>query len=306
VKTDEACSTGDQYFLSLKPLHETHDKVIAMFGRLMVYMSKLDAIKTFRDLLSFLTIIPLAKTEDFLMTSAERMYLFPVIGALIGVFAAGYYELSRFIASNVFGFVNGIVAIFPQAFMVKVFPAATTLAFLLVLTGLQHFDGLVDLGNAIGLKNVEDRRAIAHAWTVTHKGAFLALTVEFAAFFGLFFLNADFAVRVIIGAEVAAKLAMVTVTWIGKPAHTGLGARFVESVHWKKRHFVAFVLAGLIVYPLLGWVGLGIVLLSLVSGIVMEIIADRVFGGVSGDMIGATNEATRAVILLVLASVFLL
>jgi adenosylcobinamide-GDP ribazoletransferase len=277
-----------------------------MFGRLMVYMSKSDAIKTFRDLLSFLTIIPLAKTEDFLITSADHMYLFPVIGALIGVFAAGYYELSMFIASYVFGFANGIVAVFPQALLVKVIPAATTLAFLLVLTGLQHFDGLVDLGNAIGLKNVEERRAIAHAWTVTHKGAFLALAVEFAAFFGLFFLNADFAIRAIIGAEVGAKLAMVTVTWIGKPAHTGLGARFVSSVHLKKRHIVAFFLAGLIIYPLLGLIGLGIVLLSLIAGIVMEIIADRVFGGVSGDIIGATNEATRMVVLLVLASVVFL
>jgi adenosylcobinamide-GDP ribazoletransferase len=225
---------------------------------------------------------------------------------LIGVLAAGYYELSRFIAFNVLGFANSIVAVFPQALLVKVIPAATTLAFLLVLTGLQHFDGLVDLGNAIGLKRLEERRAIAHAWTVTHKGAFLALAVEFSAFFGLFFLNPNFAVKAIISAEVSAKLAMVTVTWIGKPAHTGLGARFVDCVHMKKRHVAAFVLSGLLMYPLLGLAGLGIVLLSVMSGIIMEVFADRVFGGVSGDMIGATNEATRAVVLLVLAGVVLL
>ena len=269
-------------------------------------MSKSDAIKTFRDLLSFLTIIPLAKTEDFLMTSAKHMYLFPVIGALIGVFAAGYYQLTVVVVSSVLGFVNGVVAFLPEALLVKAIPAAMTLAFLLVLTGLQHFDGLVDLGNAIGLDKLEDRRAIAHAWTVTHKGAFLALAVEFLAFFGLFFLNVDFAFRVIIGAEISAKLAMVTVTWIGRPAHTGLGARFVETVHMKKRHVLAYVLSGLMIYPLLGVTGLGIVLLSVLSGIVMERIADRTFGGVSGDIIGATNEATRTVMLLVLASVFLL
>jgi cobalamin synthase len=36
----------------------------------------------------------------------------------------------------------------------------------------------------------------------------------------------------------------------------------------------------------------------------MERVAARVFGGVSGDTIGATNEVSRAVTLVILAGVF--
>ena len=48
-------------------------------------MSPAKAIKTFRDLLAFLTIIPMGGKEDFVFTSAENMYLFPIIGGFIGI-----------------------------------------------------------------------------------------------------------------------------------------------------------------------------------------------------------------------------
>ena len=180
-----------------------------------------------------------------------------------------------------------------------------TLAFLLVLTGLQHFDGLVDLGNAIGLGNLKKRREAAHAWTVSHKGAFLAIFVEFLAVLGLFFVDANFAFGAVIAAEVAAKLGMVTIVSLGKPTHTGLGSIFLEMAK-RKRNIVAYFLAVLIVYPVLGLMGVWVVLLSVLVGFVMERVAQSVFGGVSGDAIGAANETARAIALVFLAGVLLL
>ena len=160
-------------------------------------MSKLNAIKTFRDLLAFLTIIPMGSGENFVTTSAEYMFLFPLIGGLIGLFAAGYFLLSSFIVSALLGVINFLIQV-PLDFLLKLAPAIMTLAFLLVLTGLQHFDGLVDLGNAIGLHKLEERREAAHAWIVTYKGAILAICIEAVAFLGLFFINPVWAVQVII------------------------------------------------------------------------------------------------------------
>jgi adenosylcobinamide-GDP ribazoletransferase len=273
-------------------------------------MSKMKAIKTFRDLLSFFTVIPLGKTEDFVVTSAESMFLFPIIGAFIGLLGAAYFLLCGFLLSPLLAFINSIIHI-PAEFLLKLAPAIMTMAFLLVLTGLQHFDGLVDLGNAIGLDNVEQRRTAAHMWTVTYRGAFLAIFVEFLAVLGLFFLNVDFAFKAIIASEIAAKLAMVTIARIGKPTHKGLGSRFLDSAK-RKRNIVAYLLAILIVCPLLGFtsfgiiLGFGIILVSVLSGAFMERVAKNVFGGVSGDMIGATNEVVRAVTLVFVASVLLL
>jgi adenosylcobinamide-GDP ribazoletransferase len=262
------------------------------------------AIKTFRDLLAFLTIIPLGVTDDFVATSAEALFLFPVIGGFIGLLGAGYFLGCSFLISLILGFVNSFVQV-PVEFLSRFLPAVMTLAFLLVLTGLQHFDGLVDLGNAIGLGNLKERREAAHAWTVSHKGAFLAIFIEFLAVLGLFFVNGEFAFAAVIAAEVAAKLGMVTIVSLGKPTHTGLGSIFLEMAK-RKRNVVAYFLAVLIVFPILGLNGVWVVLLSVLVGAVMERVAQRVFGGVSGDAIGAANETARAVALVFLAGVLLL
>jgi adenosylcobinamide-GDP ribazoletransferase len=274
-------------------------------------MSKMKAIKTFRDLLSFLTIIPLGKTEDFIETSAEAMFLFPLIGAFIGLLGAAYFLACNFLLSYLLVLINNVIPYVPTEFLSKLVPAVMTLAFLLVLTGLQHFDGLVDLGNAVGLDNAEERRAAAHAWTVTYKGAFLAIFVEVLAVLGLFFLNWDFAFKAIIASEVAAKLAMVTIARFGKPTHKGLGSRFLSKAR-QKRTIVAYLLAILIVCPLFGFKSLdvilsvGIFLVSLLLGVLMDTVAKSVFGGVSGDVIGATNEIVRAATLVFAAGVLML
>jgi adenosylcobinamide-GDP ribazoletransferase len=258
------------------------------------------AIKTFRDLLAFLTIIPLGKTDDFVVTSAEAIFLFPLIGGFLGLLGAAYFVGCSYLISHFLAFLDSIIQILPQQFLVKMTPAIMTLAFLLVLTGLQHFDGLVDLGNALGLGKLKERRAAAHAWTVSHKGAFLAIFVEFLAVLGLFMVNVEFAIGAIIAAEVAAKLSMVTIVWLGKPIHTGLGSIFLETAK-KKRNILAYFFSLLIVYSVLGFMGIWIITASVLIGVTMNGIAKSVFGGVSGDMIGATNEIAKAVTLVFIA-----
>lgn len=276
-------------------------------------MSPVKTIKTFRDLLSFLTIIPVGGKEDFIFTTAENMYLFPLIGAFTGLLGAAYFVASSVIVAFLLGLVNQVVAL-PTGFLAQLIPAAMTIAFLLVLTGLQHFDGLIDLGNAVGLRNVHDRKMVAHAWTVTYSGAVLALVVEFTAFVGLsLVVNPLFAFGAIFAAEVAAKLSMVTIVWVGKPSHKGLGSIFLSKAK-KNLNIIAYVIAVLVVYPLfafignpiLGLVGVGIVFASIPVAFVMEKVSEGVFSGVSGDMIGATNEAARAVTLVLFAVVLML
>jgi adenosylcobinamide-GDP ribazoletransferase len=274
-------------------------------------MSPVKTIKTFRDLLSFLTIIPVGGKEDFIFTTAENVWLFPLMGGFIGLLAGLYFVGSSIIVGFLLGLVNLIISL-PTGVLATLLPAAMTIAFLSVMTGLQHFDGLIDLGNAVGLRNLHDRKMVAHAWTVTYSGAVLALIVEFAAFVGLFFVNPVFAFGAIIAAEVAAKLAMVTIVWVGKPSHKGLGSIFLAKAK-KNLNTVAYVIAVLIVFPyfaltsnpLLGLVAVGIVLVSIPVAFVMKRVSDGVFGGVSGDMIGATNEVARAVALVLFAAVLM-
>lgn len=255
-------------------------------------MSKSKAIKTFRDLLSFLTIIPLGETEDFVETSARNIFLFPVIGALIGLFAAAYFFGAYWVVLNLLNVANFVISL-PNSFLQSLIPAVTTLAFLLVITGFQHFDGLVDLGNAIGLRRIEDRREIAHRWIVTYRGALLAIAIELSAILGLFFVNVGLAIRALLVAEVSAKVAMTTIVWMGHASHEGLGARFIRNAK-RKLNLVGYAIAFLIGILLLGLAGLVIVFAAILCGLLMMRVANGTFGGVSGDMIGATNETARA------------
>lgn len=260
----------------------------------------MNAVRIFKDLLSFLTIIPLAKDESFLETSARYMFLFPLVGGIIGLLASAYFYLCVYILSFVFSFLNAFFAI-QESLFVKILSSGITLSFLLVLTGLQHFDGLVDLGNVLGLKNLEERQFVAHAWIVTYKGVFLAIFVEFLTFLGIFLLNLNIAFKALVCAEVLAKLAMVTVVWVGKPTPEGKGALFARINSKRKINFVAYAISFLITFPLLGWLSLVLMLLSFSLGVVMEFISGRLFGRVSGDVLGATNEINRAVCLLLIA-----
>jgi len=279
-------------------------------------MSPVKAIKTFRDLLSFLTIIPVGGKEDFIFTTAEHLYLFPTIGAFIGILAGAYFLGASITLHFLLSLANSVIGL-PTDLLTKLAVAAMTVAFLLVLTGLQHFDGLIDLGNAFGLRNLHDRKMVAHAWTVTYGGALLAIIVEFIAFAGLFLINPLFAFGALIAAELSAKLAMVTIVWIGKPTHKGLGSIFLAKAK-KKLNIVAYGISVLIVFPFFafagkpflglagGLIGIGAVLVSIPVALVMKKVAERVFGGVSGDVIGATNEVARAVTLILLAGVLVL
>jgi adenosylcobinamide-GDP ribazoletransferase len=263
-------------------------------------------------LLAFLTIIPAGGKEDFIFTTAEHVYLFPVIGGLIGVLAGAYFLGANVIVHFLLGAVNTLIAL-PVDTLSKLAVAAMTMAFLLVITGLQHFDGLIDLGNAFGLRNLHDRKMVAHAWTVTYWGASLALIVEFAAFAGLFLINPLYAFGAILAAELSAKLSMVTIIWVGKPTHKGLGSIFLQKAKIKL-NIIAYALSIILVYPFfaligkpyLGLIAVGLVLISIPVALAMEKVAENIFGGVSGDVIGATNEVSRAVTLILFAGVLIL
>jgi cobalamin synthase len=56
----------------------------------------------------------------------------------------------------------------------------------------------------------------------------------------------------------------------------------------------------------LGFVAVGLVLVGIPVALLMMKVSENVFGGVSGDTIGATNEVARAVTLILAAGVLML
>ena len=257
--------------------------------------------------MSFLTTISPTKDESFVETSARFMFLFPVIAALIG-FLAGLYSLFTYsLLSVLFGFLDATFFFGSQNafffYLTKMLASVMTLAFLFVLTGLQHLDGLVDVGNALGIRkaSVEERIKIAHAWVVTRSGAFMAIIVSFCALVFIFLTRPEAIIQSLIVAETSAKLAMVTCAWQGSSSQKGLGSIFLDSMN--RRHglyLISLVISMLIGVLLLGLKGVLAVTLGIVVGGLMIVSSKRIFGGVNGDILGSTNEIARMIALFAL------
>ncbi|MCJ7613948.1 adenosylcobinamide-GDP ribazoletransferase [Candidatus Bathyarchaeota archaeon] len=279
--------------------------------------STVKALTVFRGLMAFLTSIPVKMDESFLDISARYMFLFPVIGAIIGVLAGAYARFTNNVLFLLFGTINNVVfsgsyEVFFD-FVAKGLAAAMTIAFLLVVIGLQHTDGLVDVGNALGIRkaSLKEKVDIAHEWTVTRTGAVLAILVSFFTFLLIFLTKTDVVIQALIVAEVSAKLAMVTTGWQGISPPPRFyenrwekGRNFIE--HIKNKHglyAISLTISLIVSIALLGFSSVLAVASGILVGGFMIFVGKQVFEGVNGDIFGATNEIARMVALFVLVIV---
>jgi adenosylcobinamide-GDP ribazoletransferase len=109
-------------------------------------------------------------------------------------------------------------------------------------------------------------------------------------------LNQNRFIQSLIVSEVSAKLAMVIVAWTGKSAHKGMNTYFVNAMHGHYRNLriiVALFIAFGIVVPLMNAAGFAALVTGLAIALVLTVISNRHFRGVTGDVFGATNELAR-------------
>ena len=253
--------------------------------------------KQLKNLFAFLTVLPLRMDMDCLTDSAKIMWLFPAVGAVIGLIA-GVFSW----AVNLF--VPAIVA------------GALALGLLLLLTGLHHTDGLLDFGDAVMYHGTPERKIEIMHDQLTGAGALGLGMITYlvtALAFGelnrtaiLYGVTVPLVVPALIVIEASAKLSMVVGAWAGNPVHEGMSSTFLKVMHGKSgsvRLVAAIVICFAIAVPLLLFAGFVSVVAAFLTGIVMVAVAHHHFKGVTGDVLGATNELTRMVCVVVLLAV---
>ncbi len=225
--------------------------------------------------------------ENMLTDCARYMWLFPLVGALVGLIA------------GLFGWVMYLL-------LPSIVSGVLVLGALLLLTGLHHMDGLLDFGDGVMAHGTAEHKIeVMHDQLTGAGGLTLGMMTLLVSALAFSQLNASVIIQSIIVVEVSAKLAMVVGAWAGKAVHKGMASSFLEAMHGKlgNARMVAAVLISLLIGVVFLWLrGIVVVLIASIAGLIMVEIAHRNFRGVTGDVLGATNELARMVAVVALVA----
>lgn len=244
-------------------------------------------IPALRGAITFLTRVPIPGGEPADWHSFRRSpWTLPVVGALVGGLA-------------------GLAFLLPSPWTA----AVGYLAALYLVGGVTHADGLADLGDAVAVHDPDRRVAVLRDSSVG-VGGVLALGVTLlATTLGALALATGFvgggtvpgtgAFRVVLAAEVGAKVGMALLVCFGDSAHEGLGSALADDVGPASFLPVALLAATvLLAAPTGSFPALLAALLAGPAVAVLVLVRVRPWlGGISGDVLGATNEIGRAVAL---------
>ena len=240
-------------------------------------------LKEFGSIFSFLTIIP--TTNSNLETIAKYMYLFPIVGIAIGLL----------VGSIGFG-----LSFFLDPLIVSLLVVAS----LTIVTGIHHTDGLADFADGLMVKGTKEKKLAAMKDLSTGSAGIVSIV--------LYMIGLIIALSLITGyqlflaillSEIFAKFSMVLMACLGKSASLGTNSPFVELMKNKKKLAFASIITIIPLVVLGGTAGMLIFGVGIAVTIFLVAISSRSFGGITGDVLGATNELTRITSLLVFVSI---
>lgn len=233
-------------------------------------------LKSILSLMSFSTIFPIN-----IFTSMEYLtkltWFWPFIHLFVGILAA----VCGFICHSLLQ-------------LDLLLSSAIIYAFLMIITGYNHVDGLMDMSDGVMVHGDASRKiSIMKDSSVGTAGIMSAILVSLIAIAAISdMLSYNFILGIII-IEMSSKTSLLT-TAITSKAGTGLGSYFINSLNVGEYMLSTFVVA-VISYLLGGVIGLLGVLGAIISGAVMSIIAKKNFGIANGDVLGASNEVGRVI-----------
>ena len=231
-----------------------------------------------RAAIAFLTRVPVSAPPE---ASTTSLVWFPVVGALIGLAGALAYAVALLVVPSVLG-------------------AALATAVLVVLTGALHEDGLADSADAWGggstreaaLRILDDPAHGTYGVVALVLGLLLRVSALAA-------MTPAAALLILPAAHALSRAAMVGVLATTPPARsTGLGARYAA---FASRRTLAAALAGALIigFGLAGLASAAFAAVAVAGAWLVRRLAMRSIGGVTGDVLGATQQVTEVAILVV-------
>jgi adenosylcobinamide-GDP ribazoletransferase len=240
-------------------------------------------IRSILGLLTFSTILPIK-----VFTSIEYMtkltWVWPFLHLFVGLLAAGCgYVSLEFLHLNSF------------------FTAAIVYAFLMIITGYNHLDGVMDMADGVMVHGEPEKKIMVMKDSSVGAGGmatlFIVASLTIAGIYNI--LDYHFILGIAI-CEMASKTSLLTTALLSKPLTPGIGSYFINETN-PANYFASTFIVAVIAYLLGGYVGICGVVGAMVSGIIIATIAKRNFVLANGDVLGMSNEVGRLLSLLFMA-----
>jgi len=240
-------------------------------------------LKEIGSVFSFLTILPTSNSN--LETIAKYMYVFPIVGIAIGLL----------VGSLGFG-----LSLFLDPLVVSLLVVAS----LTIVTGIHHADGLADFADGLMVKGTKEKKLAAMKDLSTGSAGIVSIVLYMVGLIIALSLTSGYQLflAILLG-EIFAKFSMVLMASMGQSASLGSNSPFVELMKNKKKLATASLITILPLVLLGGSAGMLIFGVGVALTIFLVALSSRSFGGITGDVLGATNELTRLASVLVFVSV---
>ncbi len=233
-------------------------------------------MKDFFLAVSFLTLIPIPVDNYQPIHKAFRF--FPLVGAILGVFAYLFYKFfSYFLPEHL----SAVLSIFIYH----------------IINGGLHLDGFADLFDAYfgAKKNRERFKEILKDSRIGVMGVFGLMLYFFTVFFGIMSIKLE--LDFFVGMGLFGRLVIVIVTYLSKPLfEDGLGRFFVEKVSITE--FLVAIISSFVICLFLGKVYIVFLFFIMFWGYLFRVFSNNYLGGVSGDILGAGCIFTEIIFVL--------
>jgi adenosylcobinamide-GDP ribazoletransferase len=208
----------------------------------------------------------------------KHVYIFPLVGLVLGaLFGAVAYATGQILPSN-------LVAIIVIIMIYK-------------LCGINHIDGLADFGDGVIAHGSVEKKIQAMKDVNMGTGGCVFIAIILLAMFSILASMPVWLLPLVLAAsEVSAKQSMIAFAAFSRSLQKGFGQIMIEKTTGRE-FLIGLAISGLICALIMGPLGLAGLALSQLAALYLVQVANRNFGGSTGDGIGASNEICRAVAL---------
>jgi len=213
------------------------------------------------------------------------MYVFPIVGIVIGLLIGS------------FGFGLSFIL---EPLLVSLLVVSS----IAIITGIHHADGLADFADGLMVKGSKDKKIKAMKDLSTGSAGIVGIVLYLVGLIiTISLMNGFDLFKAILISEILAKFSMVLMASLGNSASLGSNSPFVKIMKDKKKLGAAFVIMLIPVIVIGGTTGLVMLGVTVTLTIFLLTLSIRSFGGITGDVLGATNELSRLASLMVFVSI---